>query len=49
MFFIGRMVMLTFWQRLRAEIAPDGLSNTMLALVSCAFAWVITDALRALF
>jgi len=41
--------MLTFWQGLRAEIARGELSNTMLALVSCAFAWVITDALRALF
>jgi hypothetical protein len=49
MFFVGRAAMTAFWQWLRAEIAPDGLSDTVLAFSSGAFAWVITDLLRALF
>lgn len=39
----------TFWQWVRAEIAPDGLSDTVLAFCSGAFAWVITDVLRVVF
>jgi len=39
----------SFWHWLRAEIAPDGLSDTVLALASGAFAWLITDFLRSIF
>jgi len=46
--FVGETAMTSFWQWLRAEIAPDGLSDTVLAFSSGAFAWVITDLLRAL-
>ena len=46
--FVGRAAMTSFWQWLRAEIAPEGLSDTVLAFSSGAFAWVITDLLRAL-
>lgn len=41
--------MTSFWQWLRAEVAPDGLSDTVLAFSSGALAWAITDLLRALF
>ncbi len=41
--------MFSFWERVRAEIAPEGLSDTVLAATSAAFAWVITDLLRAVF
>lgn len=39
----------TFWQWLRAEIAPDGLSDTVLAIGACAVAWILTDLLRVVF
>jgi|APCry1669192522_1035417.scaffolds.fasta_scaffold01112_7 hypothetical protein len=39
----------SFWQWLRAAVAPDGLSDVMLAFISGALAWLLTDALRALF
>jgi hypothetical protein len=41
--------MMPFWQWLRAEIAPDGLPDTVLALGAAAFAWVITDFLKSIF
>jgi hypothetical protein len=43
---VGEMI--AFWQWLRAEIAPDGLPDTVLALSAGAFAWVITDFLRSI-
>lgn len=41
--------MIPFWQWLRAELAPDGLPDTVLALSAGAFAWLITDFLRSIF
>jgi hypothetical protein len=41
--------MTSFWQWLRVEIAPDGLSDTVLAFSSGTFGSVTTDLLRALF
>ena len=41
--------MTSFWLWLRAEIAPDGLSDTVLAVSASAFAWVITDLIRLVF
>jgi hypothetical protein len=38
-----------FWQWLRAEIAPEGLLDPVLAFSAAAFAWVITNLLRAIF
>ena len=38
-----------FWQWLRAEIAPDGLPDPVLAFSAGVFAWVITNLLRAIF
>jgi hypothetical protein len=40
--------MTTFWQWLRAEIAPDGLPDMVLAVSAGVFAWVITDFLRSI-
>jgi hypothetical protein len=40
--------MSSFCQWLRAVIAPDGLSDTVLAVSASALAWVITDAIRLL-
>jgi hypothetical protein len=39
----------SFWLWLRAEIAPDGLPDMVLAVSAGAFAWVITDLIRLLF
>ena len=41
--------MTPFWQWLRAEIAPDGLPDTVLAVSASAFAWIITDVIRLVF
>jgi hypothetical protein len=41
--------MASFWQWLRAKIAPDGLSDMVLAVSASAFAWVITDVIRLVF
>jgi hypothetical protein len=38
-----------FWQWLRAEIAPDGLPDPVLAFSAGTIAWVITSFLRAIF
>ena len=38
-----------FWQWLRAEIAPDGLPDPVLAFGAGTIAWVITNFLRAIF
>lgn len=41
--------MLQVWPWLRAEIAPDGLPDMVLAFTAGSFAWMITDFLRSIF